>query len=63
VSWNYSARRRADKHGEYYDVVEYYGENTYTAGSVHPVGGTLEELVKELERMLTDVKTRPVLEE
>jgi hypothetical protein len=62
MSWHYRARRNVDEFGEYYDVVEYYGENTYTVLGIQPIGDTLEALTKELERMLADVKMRPVLE-
>lgn len=62
MSWCYRARRNEDKGMVWYDVVEYYGEHTYTIDGVRPTGETIEELIQDLERMLEDVKTRPVLE-
>lgn len=46
----------------WYDVVEYYGKHTHTVDGIRPTGETIEELIRDLERMLEDVKTRPVLE-
>lgn len=63
MSWCYRARRREDKGETWYEVVEYYGKDGYISEHVHPTGETLEGLIEDLERMLKDVKTRPVLEE
>lgn len=70
MSWYYRARRREDKGEVFYDVVEYYpphpdgihGE-TWTVRCSTPYGETKEELIAELERMMNDVKTRPVIDE
>lgn len=68
MRWHYRARKQLEEDGtELWDVVEYYeaGE-TYGAGwtsGIEPIGETKEELIKMLEMILQDVKTRPVVED
>ena len=68
MTWHYRARRREDKGCVWYDVVEFFeGSNGIGEGwskeSVAALGETKEELVKDLQRMLDDVRRRPTVED
>lgn len=68
MSWHYRARRREDKGSVWYDVVEFFeGSNGMGEGwsqnSIAPMGETKADLVKDLRRMLDDVRRRPTVED
>lgn len=66
MTWHYRARVREQGDGlPWWDVVEFYEHTppSWTELGTGPGGDTKEELIADLERMLHDVKTRPVLVE
>ena len=52
--WHFIAMK--DKLSEGYHVHELYDEHSWT-GPIKPYGESLEELIKELENMIDDLKT------
>jgi hypothetical protein len=63
MSWHYRIRKRkAPENKKYiFDIVEFYGKRSWTVQGIKPYGDTKEELIQELERMLSDAKKYPVL--
>jgi predicted lipoprotein with Yx(FWY)xxD motif len=64
VSWHYQIRQRTDKGETGYDIVERYGGlNGWTRDGIRPYGCTASELIADLQRMIHDAITHPILVE
>lgn len=62
MNWHYRPIKKIMKDGEvYWGVVEWYGKKYGMTPPVCPYGLTKEELIKDLENMLKDVKTRKTI--
>ena len=54
MSWNYRAMKDGDEGYHVHKV--YSNDNGYTA-AIKPYGESLDELIEDLERMVSDLKT------
>lgn len=64
MSWHYQMRKRIIDDEEIYDIVEIYDQdNVWTMDGIAPIGNTKEELIQDLERMISDANKYPILED
>jgi len=65
MSWRYRVRKRILKTGEpWYDIVEHWDKPAgWSKDGTVPGGNTSGELIRELERMLSDANKYDVLDD
>jgi hypothetical protein len=65
MTWHYRASVRIEGGAEIYEVREYFDlpdGPSWTEDAIEPSGESMEALARQLEQMLADVKTYPVLD-
>lgn len=60
--WHYQATRNKDGMYEVREVFHIEGKTSWTANPISPFGETKTELIHDIERMLMDVDSLPVLD-
>lgn len=62
MSWHYQLRKRSNKGGDFYDIVEVFDDPTgWTKDSIVPISDTPEEMVETLQCMIEDILIYPTL--